>query len=85
VRNIRVGDAVVSLRFVRQSDGSATHEVLEQTGRLHTLTVPPNDGGDSDGSWMDSLKARLLRHAPGRKAREVRLALGQMDGDLSPD
>ena len=84
VRNIPVGDAVVSLRFVRQPDGSATHEVLEQTGRLHTLTVPPpNDGGDSDDSWLDDLKAWMLRHAPGRKAREVRLALGQMDGDLS--
>jgi hypothetical protein len=74
----------VSLRFVRQPDGSATHEVLEQTGRLHTLTVPPpNDGGDSDDSWLDDLKAWMLRHAPGRKAREVRLALGQMDGDVS--
>jgi glycogen debranching enzyme len=85
VRNIRVGDAVVSLRFVRQSDGSATHEVLEQTGRLHVVTVPPpSDAGDSDGSWIDELKTWMLRHAPGRKAREIRLALGQMDGELSP-
>jgi glycogen debranching enzyme len=82
VRNIRVGDAVVSLRFVRQADGSAAHEVLEQTGRLHTVTVPPpSDGGDFNGSWLDDLKAWMLRHAPGRKAREIRLALGQMDGE----
>src|SRR5206468_9608450 len=76
VWNIRVGDAVVSLRFVRQPDGSATHEVLEQTGSLHILTVPPPNGaGDSHGSWTDDLKAWLLRHAPGRQARAIRLAM----------
>jgi glycogen debranching enzyme len=82
LRNVRVGDAVVSLRFVRRADGSAAHEVLHQTGRLLTLNVPPpNDTGDGDGSWIDEAKAWLLRHAPGRKAREIRLALGYLDGE----
>jgi glycogen debranching enzyme len=77
VRNVRVGDATVSLRFVRRADGSATHEVLDQTGRLLVVTVPPpNDVGNQGGSWIE---AWMLRHAPGRTAREIRLALGQMD------
>jgi glycogen debranching enzyme len=84
LRNVRVGDATVSLRFVRRADGTATHEVLSQTGRLLVVTVPPpNDIGDRGGAWMDEIKAWLLRHAPGRTAREIRLALGQMDdGDV---
>jgi glycogen debranching enzyme len=80
LRHVRVGDATVSLRFARRADGTATHEVLDRTGRLRILTVPPpNDVGDRGGAWLDGIKTWLLRHAPGRTARAIRLALGQLD------
>jgi glycogen debranching enzyme len=82
VRNVRVGDAVVSLRFTRQANGSAAHEVLDKTGRLLILNVPPpNDTRGRDRSWLDEVKAWMLRHAPGRNAREIRVALGQIDDE----
>lgn len=37
LHNLHVGDAVVSLRFVREASGRSRYEVLEQRGRLRVL------------------------------------------------
>jgi glycogen debranching enzyme len=39
LRDLRVGSAVVTLRFSREGEGS-TYEVLEKRGRLHVLRQP---------------------------------------------
>jgi hypothetical protein len=39
LRNLRVGSAVVTLRFSREGNGS-TYEVLEKRGRLHVVRQP---------------------------------------------
>ena len=61
LRRIRVGAATVSLRFRRQGDGSARHEVIEREGALRVIEVPPpNDlyanasrcsTASGDGAW----------------------------------
>jgi glycogen debranching enzyme len=37
VRNLRVGEATVALRFRREADGRSSYEVLEKTGALRVL------------------------------------------------
>ena len=37
---LRVGEAVVTLRFFRRDDGRSDYRVLEQRGRLHVLHQP---------------------------------------------
>jgi glycogen debranching enzyme len=77
LRRVRVGDAVVSLRFDRKADGSAGVTVLEKTGRLFVLTVPPPiDLSPERGNWLDHLKEWGLEHLPGRMARALRIAVG---------
>jgi len=77
VRRIRVGDAVASIRFRRQEDGSAAHEVLERTGTLHVVAAPPPaDLGSGRETLLDHLKGWAVRHAPGRMGRVARIALG---------
>ncbi|HEX6939199.1 MAG TPA: glycogen debranching N-terminal domain-containing protein [Longimicrobiales bacterium] len=78
LRGIRVGEARISLRFRREEDGHAAHEVLEREGTLHLLEPPPPDAVDDLG-WLDRLEAWLLAHAPGRRARAARIALGDLD------
>lgn len=78
VRNLRVGDARVSLRFRRQPDGSASHEVLARHGTLIVAEAPPPDTAEHRGVG-DALAALALEHAPGRLARAARLALGMID------
>jgi hypothetical protein len=39
LRNLRVGSAVVTLRFFREGNGS-TYEVLDKRGRLHVIRQP---------------------------------------------
>jgi glycogen debranching enzyme len=77
VRDLRVGDATVSLRFRRNRDGSAEHEVIEQHGRLFVVGAPPpND--PSPGAGGRAMEW-LLEHAPGRLARAARIGLGLID------
>ena len=75
LRNVRVGDATVTLRFERDDDGTAHHEVVEQTGRLIVLPAPPPQALATEGA-SEALKAWLVEHAPGRLARAMRIALG---------
>jgi glycogen debranching enzyme len=57
VRNLRVGEAVVGIRFTRTEDGTVAHEVVEQEGDLRIIrsdtTVPPEEGehGSEGGIW----------------------------------
>jgi glycogen debranching enzyme len=81
IRDVRVGDARVSLHFRRAADGSARPEVIDRSGTIHVVRVPPPDPADPEKlTWLDGLKDWLLQHAPGVTARQIRLALGRMDG-----
>jgi glycogen debranching enzyme len=75
IRRMRVGEATISLRFERRDDGSASHEVLEQDGRLLVVEAPPPQDV-AGGSALESIKAWAIAHAPGRQARALRIALG---------
>ena len=77
VHRLRVGDASVSIRFRREADGHAAHEVIARRGRLLVMEAPPPDA--APGSPWESLASAVLAHAPGRMARVVRLALGMID------
>ena len=51
VRDLRVGDARVSLRFLRNADATSTWEVLDQQGSLHILRQPPPES--LSASWSE--------------------------------
>jgi glycogen debranching enzyme len=77
LHGVRVGDAVVSLRFTRRGDGHAAHEVTSRHGDLRVITAaPPHDLSRERESAADRLKEWGLRHAPGTTARALRIALG---------
>jgi glycogen debranching enzyme len=80
LRNVRVADATVALRFERGADGVTRWDVVERDGLLVVLEVPPPDdvSGGAD-AWQAQLAMWFLEHAPGRLARAARLALGQLD------
>jgi hypothetical protein len=40
VSDMRVGEAVVSIRFYRRADGSSDYKVLDKRGRLRVLRQP---------------------------------------------
>lgn len=77
LRDLRVGDARVSLRFRRERDGGASHEVLERDGVLLILEPPPPDHVDAVG-WSGRLEEWVIAHAPGRLAKAARIALGDL-------
>jgi glycogen debranching enzyme len=79
VRGLRVGEAVVDLRFDREADGSAGHEVLARSGPLHVLAAPPPDDIGEGGGLRERLTAWAIEHAPGRTARMLRIALGDLE------
>ncbi|HSU83680.1 MAG TPA: hypothetical protein VLR69_14750, partial [Thermoanaerobaculia bacterium] len=82
LRRVRVGDATVSIRFERASDGTTGHEVIEREGRLLVVEVPPPEDVETGRqSWADRLARWGLDHAPGRLAKAARIALGE-DGAL---
>jgi glycogen debranching enzyme len=74
IERLRVGKATISLRFERRPDGSASHEVTHQDGRLVVLEAHPPQA--LDGGPLETTAAWLLEHAPGSMARAVRIALG---------
>jgi glycogen debranching enzyme len=76
LRRIRVGEALVSIRFERAADGTTGHEVIERQGDLLVVAMPPpNDLETGQESWMERLAEWGLQHAPGRIARAARIAL----------
>jgi hypothetical protein len=80
LRRLRVGDATVSIRFERQSDGTTRHEVLERDGTLLVMAVPPpQDVYASEEGLVDRIKSWALQHALGRLSTAIRIALGDVD------
>ena len=77
VHDVCVGDARVSLRFTRNDDGTADHEVIERSGTLLVVNAPPPD--DTDPGIGDRAFEWLLEHVPGRLARAGRIGLGLID------
>lgn len=77
VRDLCVGDARVSLRFSRNEDGSADHEVIDQSGTLLVVNAAPPDS--TDPSIGDRAFEWLVEHVPGRLARAGRIGLGLID------
>jgi glycogen debranching enzyme len=80
VRGVRVGSASVSIHFERRADGTTMYDVLEKSGTLHVLGVPPPQDVDRrQQDWRDHLSTWLLEHAPGRTAAALRIAMGIED------
>jgi glycogen debranching enzyme len=76
VTGLRVGGAVVDLRFRRRSDGSASWSVVRRRGPLLVVGAgPPDNVGN--GSLLERLELGALGRAPGRLARAARIAIGQ--------
>jgi glycogen debranching enzyme len=77
IRNVRVGDATVSIRFERGRDGSTAFDVIAMRGPLFVVEMPPpQDTEPSSQSWDENVRGWLLERAPGRLASALRLALG---------
>jgi glycogen debranching enzyme len=57
LRDLRVGDAKVSLRFWRDENGSSRWEVLHQQGTLHVIRQPAPES--LSASWSDRTAAVL--------------------------
>jgi glycogen debranching enzyme len=77
LRRVRVGDAVVSLRFERAADGTTVQEVIEREGDLLVVAAPPpNDVNAGEEGWKERLARWGLDHVPGRIARAARIAMG---------
>jgi len=77
VRNIRIGDATVSIRFERTRAGATAFDIVEQSGSLFVVEMPPpQDVNPATQTWDESVRTWLLDRAPGRLASALRLALG---------
>jgi hypothetical protein len=51
MRDLRVGDAKVALRFSREEDGGSKWEVLHRQGTLHIVRQPPPES--LSAAWTD--------------------------------
>jgi hypothetical protein len=77
VRHIRIGDATISIRFERGRDGSTAFDVIEQSGSVFAVEMPPpQDVNPATQTWDESVRTWLLDRAPGRLASALRFALG---------
>jgi hypothetical protein len=75
IRSVRVGGAVVDIRFDRRADGSASWRVLRRRGPLVVVPAAPS----RDGSAIrpsERVVAATMEHAPGRLAQAARIAFG---------
>jgi glycogen debranching enzyme len=64
LRNLRVGDAVVTIRFYRTKGGGGDYEVLDKRGRLHVLRQP--SPWSLTASFAERLTDALSSLLPGR-------------------
>jgi glycogen debranching enzyme len=71
---LRVGDARLSLRFDRRSDGTTGHEVTDRRGAVVVVEAPPPQAPDL--GIVEGALVWGLEHAPGRLGRALRVALG---------
>jgi glycogen debranching enzyme len=77
LRRLRVGEAVVTLRFVRRRGGRTDWEVLERDGPLRVVAVPPPNAADGPASLRERLFRLLVEHTPSRLLRLLRIAIGR--------
>jgi glycogen debranching enzyme len=79
LRNVRVGDARVSLRFERHHDGTASCDVIDKTGTLVVVAAPPPQDASAERETWDEVLARvLIDHTPGRLASALRIGAGHL-------
>jgi hypothetical protein len=79
LRNVRVGDARVSLRFERHHDGTASCDVIDKTGTLVVVAAPPPQDASAERETWDEVLARvLIDRAPGRLASALRIGAGHL-------
>ena len=64
LRDLRVGDASVSIRFYRRRDGSGDYEVLDKRGPLHVVRQP--SPWSMTATFAERLKDALTSLLPGR-------------------
>jgi len=84
VRQLRVGDATVSIRFERNRNGSTSFDVVDKTGTLFVIEVaPPQAVDQATNTVVESAKTWILEHAPGRLTSALRLALGEDDAAVA--
>ena len=57
LKNLRVGDAVLTIRFYRTKSGNGDYEVLDKRGSLHVLRQP--SPWSLTASFADRLKDAL--------------------------
>jgi glycogen debranching enzyme len=75
IRGIRIGHAVVDLRFERRADGSARWRVVRLRGPLLVVPLaPPNDLESPRG--LARLGSAVVDHIPGRLGQALRIGLG---------
>jgi glycogen debranching enzyme len=74
LRRLKVGEALVDLRFERQRDGSTEYEVLGTEGKLAVSRVPPPNAEPSGAG--ERLARGVALATPGRLGRAGRLAMG---------
>jgi hypothetical protein len=63
LRNLRVGEAVVAVRFYRKEDGTSAYEVLDKRGTLHVVRQP--SPWSLTASFGERLKDALTSFLPG--------------------
>ena len=56
LRDLRIGNAKVSLRFWRKADGSSDWEILHRQGSVRVVRQPPPESG---APWTDRAAAVL--------------------------
>jgi glycogen debranching enzyme len=64
LKNLRVGEARIDLRFFRKDDGASDYEVLEKRGTLHVLRQP--SPWSLTASFAERLKDVLTSLLPGK-------------------
>lgn len=62
LRDVRVGDAKVTLRFWREDGGSSKWEVMHQQGRVHVVRQPAPES--LSASWTDRFAGALESLSP---------------------
>ena len=64
VGNLRVGHAVVKVRFYRKTNGSSDYEILDQKGSLHVFRQP--SPWSLRASFAERIKGVLVSFLPGK-------------------
>ena len=77
VHRLRIGEATIDVRFRREDDGSASHDIQSNSGGLRLIELPPPH---APAVGVGENLARLgLKHLPGRWPKTVRIATGALD------